>query len=153
MCSWCRRQWCWQQTWPQRRDGSRNQCLPRRGHAQCGHLLKQKAKSAASERWMALRLCWNNKGICIFSTCCIPVGKIKMRVFSQVFITDLIFNSGADCGRIVVWFMLWVFSLNLQRASPRVLGRKRGRHQCTSGQPVLISNHLLRSSVGVFHTG
>lgn len=111
MCSWCRRQWCWQQTWPQRRDGSRNQCLPRRGHAQCGHLLKQKAKSAASERWMALRLCWNNKGICIFSTCCIPVGKIKMRVFSQVFITDLIFNSGADCGRIVVWFMLWVFFL------------------------------------------
>lgn len=92
-----------------------DQCLPRRGHVQCGHLLKQKAKSAASERWMAMRLCRNNKGICLFSTCCIPIGEIKMHVFSQVFITDLIFNSRADCGGVVVCFMdYFLFSLHLQ---------------------------------------
>lgn len=78
-------------------------------NAQCGHLLKQKAKSAASERWMAMRLSQNNKGICLFSTCCIAVGKIKMHVFSQVFITDLIFNRGAECGGVIVWFMLLIF--------------------------------------------
>lgn len=109
LCSWYRRSQCWQQPRPRCRDGSRNQCLPTRGHAQCGHLLKQKAKSAASERWMAMRLSQNNKGICLFSTCCIPVGKIKMHVFSQVFITDLIFNRGADCGEVIVWFMLLIF--------------------------------------------
>lgn len=49
-----------------------------------------------------MTLCQNNKGICLFSTCCIPVGKIKMHIFSQVFITDVIFNSRADCKRVVV---------------------------------------------------
>lgn len=95
LCSWYRCSQCWQQ--PGHRDGSRNQ-----RHARCGHLLKQKAKSAASERWMAVRLAWNNKGVCLFSTCCIAVGKIKMHVFSQVFITDLIFNGGADYGGVTV---------------------------------------------------
>lgn len=80
-----------------------------RGHTQCGHLLKQKAKSAASERWMAIRLSQNNKDICLFSKCCIAAGKIKMHVFSQVFITDLIFNRGADCGGVIVWFVLLIF--------------------------------------------
>lgn len=86
----------WAQGWQQKSAPST------RGHARCGHLLKQKAKSAASERWMAVRLSRNNKGVCLFSTCCIPVGKIKMHVFSQVFITDLIFNGGADCGGGIV---------------------------------------------------
>lgn len=97
------------QPWPRCRDGSRNRRLPTRGHAQRGHLLKQKAKSAASERWMAMRLSQNNKDICLFSTCCIAAGKIKMHVFSQVFITDLIFNGGADCGGVIVWFVLLIF--------------------------------------------
>lgn len=38
-----------------------------------------------------------------------------MHVFSQVFITDLIFNRGADGGGVIVWFMLLIlFFLNLQ---------------------------------------
>lgn len=92
-----------------------DQRLPRRGHVQCGHLLKQKAKSAASERWMAMRLCWNNKGICLFSTCCIAVGKIKC-MYSARF---LLLTLSATVELIVeeLLFVLWIIflsSLHLQ---------------------------------------
>lgn len=93
---------------------------------------------------MATGPCRNNEGVCLLGTCCVPVGKIKMHVFRQVFIADLISSRRADRGGAVCLF-LFCF-LTLQRAPPSVLGRMWGRQQRARGQPALINNHLLCAS-------